>query len=243
VTFDSDRRRLIVFAGSALAGTVAIAPTLAAATKASKEDENEGIEVPAAEDLMREHGVLRRALLVYAEAASRLSRGNGDVPLDELGRAAALFRSFGEDYHERSLEEKHVFPPLVRAGGEHAALARTLTTQHERGRQITEYISGVAKKGRLAPSDSAQFAGTLVTFVRMYEHHAAIEDTVIFPAWKKAISPAQYHELTEQFEDLEHKMFGKDGFEDALKRITAVEKAFGLGDLSVLTAPPPPGFA
>jgi hemerythrin-like domain-containing protein len=165
------------------------------------------------------------------------------VPLDQLGRAASLFRRFGEDCHERSLEEKHVFPPLVRAGGEHAALARALTTQHERGRQITEYISGVAKKDRLGPSNSAQFAGTLVAFVRMHEHHAAIEDTVIFPAWKKAISPAQYHELTDQFGDLEHKTFGKDGFEDALKRITAVEKAFGLGDLSVLTAPPPPGLA
>jgi hypothetical protein len=33
----------------------------------------------AAEDLMREYGVLRRALLVYAEAAARLLRGRSDV--------------------------------------------------------------------------------------------------------------------------------------------------------------------
>ena len=36
-------------------------------------------------------------------------------------------------------------------------------------------------------------------------------------------------------------MFGKDGFEDALKKIAAIEQAFGLGDLNALTPPPPTG--
>src|SRR5690606_22622125 len=133
-------------------------------------DDDSEMEVPAVEDLMREHGILRRALLVYAETASRLSHGNGSVPLDQLGRTAALFRSFGEEYHERSLEEKHVFPPLIEAGGVHGALARTLTSQHDRGREITAYIQTVAKKGRLAKADSPQLAATLMSFVRMYEH-------------------------------------------------------------------------
>lgn len=31
----------------------------------------------------------------------------------------------------------------------------------------------------------------------MYEHHAAIEDTVAFPAWKEAIPEKQYKELSE----------------------------------------------
>lgn len=40
----------------------------------SKPDENKmGGEVTAAEDLMREHGVLRRALLVYSAAAANYS--------------------------------------------------------------------------------------------------------------------------------------------------------------------------
>jgi hypothetical protein len=47
----------------------------------------------------------------------------------------------------------------------------------------------------------------------MYEHHAAIEDTLVFPAWKQAVSAKEYHELSERFEELECKMFGKDGFE------------------------------
>ena len=119
-------------------------------------------------------------------------------------------------------------------------LARTLTAQHERGRQITDYIATMAKKSRIAPAAVAPFSTCLADFVRMYEHHASIEDTIIFPAWKSSITPAQYDELNEEFEDLEHKMFGKDGFEDAVKQIASIERAFGLVDLGALTAAAPP---
>jgi hemerythrin-like domain-containing protein len=228
-----DRRRCLTLAATSVALTAA--PWSHAARGAEEKEP----EVAAVEDLMREHGILRRALLVYAEAASRLARGSGQVSPDALARTAALFRSFGEDYHERSLEEKHVFVPLARAGGRNATLVKTLTAQHERGRQITDYVMKVANQGRLAANASA-LSGVLTGFVRMYEHHAAIEDTLVFPAWKRAITPARYGELSEEFEELEHKMFGKDGFEDALERIADIEQAFGLSDLAALTVPAPP---
>ena len=231
---NAERRRLLGFASAAtLAMTLPRIPRALGAEEAEE-------KVEAAEDLMREHGVLRRALLVYAEVASRLSRGQGEVPVDALGRVATLFRTFGEDYHERSLEEKHVFPVLVKAGGKNATLANTLKQQHDRGREITDYVSAVTRGGRLATANGAPLARALATFVRMYEHHAAIEDTVIFPAWKAAIPEPQYRELSEQFEELEQRMFGKDGFDDAVERISAIEQVFGLEDLSKLTAPPPP---
>ncbi|HLW23689.1 MAG TPA: hemerythrin domain-containing protein [Steroidobacteraceae bacterium] len=237
-----DRRQLLVVAGTAALGLVAGAPRVRAEESQGK-NAHDAREVLAVEDLMREHGVLRRALLVYAEAASRAAQGSDDLPMDALGRTAALFRTFGEDYHERALEERHVFVPLINAGGENGALARTLTAQHQRGREITDYIARMAKQGRLDPADRMSFSGTLTSFVRMYEHHAAIEDTIVFPAWKRTLSGNQYEELSDQFEDLEHRMFGKDGFEDALKRIAAIEQSFGLADLSALTAPAPPRAA
>jgi len=228
---------LLVIAGGTVVAAVAGLPKVRAAERKEQSDK---MEVLAVEDLMREHGVLRRALLVYSEAAARLAHGQSDVPLEALGRTASLFRTFGEDYHERSLEEKYVFVPLMGAGGQKASIARTLTDQHERGRQITDYVAAVAKKSKLAASDATALSSTLTAFVRMYEHHAAIEDTVIFPAWKDAISPAEYHELSEQFEELEHEMFGEDGFDDAVEKIAAIEQAFGLSNLSALTAPAPP---
>jgi hemerythrin-like domain-containing protein len=230
-----DRRRVLTALGAAV-----LLPVARIGRAAEQEEE----EVEALEDLMREHGVLRRALLVYAEAATRLARGEGgEVPMSALRDTAALFRSFGEDYHERSLEEKHVFPALLTAGGAHATVANVLQQQHDRGREITDYVSAIASRGRLAGTDAKSFSGVLSSFVRMYEHHAAIEDTVIFPAWKAAIPKTQYVELSEEFEELEHRMFGKDGFDDAVERIGKVEQAFGLADLSKLTAPPPPKAA
>src|SRR5262249_43950155 len=40
--------------------------------KGERKEEETGGEVTATEDLMREHGVLRRALIVYSEAAAKL---------------------------------------------------------------------------------------------------------------------------------------------------------------------------
>jgi hemerythrin-like domain-containing protein len=239
MSHDADRRRWIAMLGTA-GVALGLGPASARAARQENKEEAQGKEVEAAEDLMREHGVLRRALLVYSEAASRITRSSDDVPVSVLGDTAALFRSFGEEYHERALEEKHVFPPLIARGGPIAQTVRTLTEQHQRGREITDYISSITRKGSIGTAEVAPFANTLAAFVRMYEHHAAIEDTIIFPAWKAAISEARYEELSEQFEDLEHRMFGKDGFEDALDRIAKIEQAFGLADIAALTAGPPP---
>src|SRR5690242_8744787 len=60
-------------------------------------------EVGPGEDLMREHGVLRRVMLLYDEAARRLQAGQS-VPLDVVSSGAALIRRVIEDYHEQ-LEE------------------------------------------------------------------------------------------------------------------------------------------
>lgn len=201
-------------------------------------------EVEAAEDLMREHGVLRRALLAYSAAAARLRNGNASgVPARALAQAASLFRSFGEDYHERALEEKHVFPVVERGKGQAARYPAILKAQHDRGRLITDYVAAVTRTGRIAPADRAPLSKALEAFVLMYEHHAAIEDTVVFPAWKDALPDKQYKELSQQFEELENKMFGKDGFEDAVKRVSVIEKDLGLSDLASLTAPLPPTSA
>jgi hemerythrin-like domain-containing protein len=189
---------------------------------------------------MREHGVLRRALLVYTTAAARLRSGSGKVPADALMRTAQLFRSFGEDYHERMLEEQYVFPALAGAKGPVGALPDVLKAQHERGRAINDYVTAVTRGGSISPANAKPLADALDGFVLMYRHHAATEDTVLFPAWKEVVSAKQYDELTDRFEELEQQMFGKDGFEDAVARIAAIESALGIADLGSVTAPTPP---
>ncbi len=196
-------------------------------------------EVLANEDLMREHGVLRRALLVFAEVAGRMRRSPASVPPEALRNTARLFRTFGEDYHERKLEEAFIFPALKGTKSPAAAYPDILTAQHNRGREITDYIIAVTEAAKIG-AEAATLAAALEAFVRMYEYHAAREDTIVFPAWKEVVTDSQYDELSDKFEEIEHQEFGKDGFEDAVKRIGDIEDSLGLGDLAQFTAPPPP---
>lgn len=225
------RRRLLLLAAGA---GISLAATNSRVIAEGPPDE----AVSANEDLMREHGIIRRALLVYGEASLRARGAPNSLPLPSLGEAAMLFREFGEDYHERALEETHIFPVVRKLKKPLASLPDVLQAQHQRGREITDYIRRVVSQESLGIA-SIPLANALDSFVRMYEPHAAREDTVLFPAWKAALGENGYAEMGEQFEEIEHRTFGGDGFDDALDRITRIEAEFGLTDLAAFTAPMP----
>ena len=208
-------------------------------SNASEKEEKEP-EVTATEDLMREHGVIRRALLVYVETAPKLRQNASSVDAGALRQVAQLFRTFGEDYHERMLEEQHIFPVIRKRGGALQRYADILTDQHNRGREITDYVLAVTNGSRISTAHAEPLARVLEGFVLMYQNHAAREDTIVFPAWKKNFSNKQLDEISDQFEEIEHKMFGKDGFADAEKKISNIETSLGLSDLAQFTPPPPP---
>ena len=114
------RRRFL--RGAALAGGLA---ALGGAAHAAEPEEG---EVAPAEDLMREHGVLRRLLLVYETGILRM-RGGGEAPAAALHEAAGIIRDFIEQYHEK-LEEDHIFP-LFKDSAELGPLTQVLTAQHQ----------------------------------------------------------------------------------------------------------------
>jgi hemerythrin-like domain-containing protein len=237
IEFDNTRRRLVHAAGAGLVLTGANSRVVRAA---EKHDEDSEKEVGAVEDLMREHGVIRRAILVYREAAVKLRAKPTDVDPDILRRTALLFRNFGEDYHEKKLEETHIFPTIKKAGGPAVAYVDILVAQHQRGREITDYVLAVTAKGAIGTGDAEPLARALDGVELMYEHHAAREDTIVFPAWKDALSAHQLDEMGEKFEEIEQQQFGKDGFEDAVAQIGRIEQALGIADITRFTAPPPP---
>ena len=235
---DQERRTAIVtLAGAAVAGS---AFALAACKKDRDEGEEKGggeSEVTANEDLMREHGVLRRILIIYREVSPRLVANAAAIDAAALASAAKLFQTFGERYHEQLLEEQHIFPIVRKAGGEAAGVVDTLLAQHARGREITAYILDRTKAGRVSTVDAEPMAKALAAFSRMYEPHTAREDTIIFPSFKKAVGPKGYDELGDQFEDIERKRFGGDGFDMAVDKVADLERRLGIADLATFTAP------
>jgi len=74
----------------------------------------------------------------------------------------------------------------------------------------------------------------------MYDHHAAIEDTIVFPAWKASVGETELDVLAAKFEEIEAEQFGDDGFDMALKRMEEIETSLGLSNLEMFTAPEPP---
>jgi len=185
-------------------------------------------EVTPGEDLMQEHGLLERVLLVYDQVAARIERG---VRIDTgvVERAAGIVRHFVEEYHEQ-LEERHLFPRLEAAGRE-VQLVAILRRQHERGRELTAEVARLARAG----ADSPRLADVLRLFERMYRPHAAREDTVLFPAFRSLVGGAVYRELGEQFEREEHRRFGAGGFQATVAAVGRLEEALDIADLSRFT--------
>jgi hemerythrin-like domain-containing protein len=228
-------RRSLLGGGTALALTVVGASVRAAVVAKSsggKKEEREE-DVGPGEDLMREHGVLRRVLLVYGEAARRLE-GTGDFDPSALQKSAQIIRKFIEDYHEKQ-EEEMVFPRFEKAH-KLVELVSVLRAQHQAGRKVTARVQGLATAvGIKDPERRRRLRGELLAFIRMYEPHASREDTVLFPALHGIVTASEYDALGEDFERREHQVFGEDGFEHAVAEIDAIEKTLGIEDLAQFT--------
>jgi hemerythrin-like domain-containing protein len=234
---DASRRRLIAGLSGAVLAAAGAHAALAAKKEAKPPPAPPEKKIGAVEELMRQHGVLRRVMLVYRQTATQL-RAGGKIDPKVLRQAAQLFRDFGENFHERMLEQAYVFPTLRKGESPVAALDSTLVAQHDRGREITEYIRTVTGKGTLG--DPEVMSRALESYAVMYANHAAREDTIVFPAWREALADKQLREMGETFEDIRNRQFGKDGFDAVVKTVAAVEEGLGLADLAQFTAPAPP---
>jgi hypothetical protein len=61
--------------------------------------------------------------------------------------------------------------------------------------------------------------------LRMYRPHAAREGTMPFPAFREVVGGKGYRELGEPFDDREHKLCGKEGFESVVRDVAGVRHA------------------
>jgi hemerythrin-like domain-containing protein len=235
-------RRKVVTQFGGVSGALFLMNKALASDTPENDEQEKNKEVTAVEDLMREHGVLRRALFVYSETARRLQNDPSQVLPDALHKTAKLFRNFGEDYHEKKLEEAYIFPVVKQSAGPVSDYPHILIAQHNRGREITDFLLDKTKGMKIEADAAGPLVIALESFVRMYRPHAAREDTVVFPAWKQILPAEQLDEMNEKFEDIEHEMFGEGGFEKAVQQIMDIEKELGLADLAQFTAPAPPSL-
>src|SRR5437870_11482894 len=177
-------RRVFLRSGIILGGAALAGAGLLRGAKDEKQSEEKEIEVGPPEDLMREHGVLKRVLLIYGEALRRLD-AKQDFPPDALADAAGIIRSFIEDYHEK-LEEDFLFPRFEKAN-QLVDLVKVLRMQHQAGRRVTDITLRFANLQSLKnDSERAQLIASMQQFISMYNPHEAREDTVSSPHFAKS---------------------------------------------------------
>lgn len=228
-----DRRQFLVRAGLGSAALVVPFTAASAFQTAKKGSEKKEEEVSPTEDLMREHGLLNRILLVYDHTEMRLNQKQDFDPA-VLASAADIIKRFVEEYHEK-LEEAYLFPRFRKAN-KLTDLVSVLLTQHEAGRQVTSRIQQLANASTMKNADQRkQLAGHLHAFIRMYRPHEAREDTVLFPALHQIVSKNEFDSLGEEFEKKEDQLFGEGGFEHMVDKVAGLEKTLGIYDLTQFT--------
>ncbi len=227
---DSRRRRL--FGALGVSGLLIATPALAQLPVTPKKATNADDQpIPATEDLMREHGVAERILLIYEAGIRRIGQGE-DVEPGLFVQAGEVMRDFVHDYHEKS-EENFIFPHFKKAG-RMVELVDTLLAQHAAGRKLTERFLEVAatantKEKRKTMTDTMQAS------VALYRPHLAREDTDVFPTVRSLVTSKEFDEISEAMEKAERNKFGADGFEKMVKKVAAIEKRIGTNDISQYT--------
>src|SRR5438270_60604 len=169
---DEVARRRLVAAG---VGILLGAPVGAEALQgAGKINPDQGVTAP--EDLMKEHGVLNRCLLIYEEGVRRL-RGRQEIPPEVFQHTASLIRRFVEEYHEKN-EERYIFPQFKRAG-KLTDLVSVLLQQHKSGRVVTAEILRLSTPDTFGdPANRERLVTSIESFLRMYRPHEAREEAL-----------------------------------------------------------------
>src|SRR2546423_3772767 len=149
-----------------------------------KLDPDKGVTAP--EDLMKEHGVLNRCLLIYEKGVRRL-QGKEEVGPEVFSHTATLVRKFVEEYHEKN-EENFIFP-VFEKHGKLVDLVSTLKRQHKAGRVVTAEIVHLSQPNLYRDrANHEHLIAAVHSFIRMYRPHEAREDTVLFPALRTILS-------------------------------------------------------
>ena len=236
------RRDFLVATGLGAGLWLAGLPIGAAAASAAQDDAAGEGQAPGEslartlspiENLMREHGLLDRVLLIYEECLRRMDAFEA-LPTGALDQAADVARRLIDDYHT-TLEDELLFPRIEKTG-KFTDLIATLRAQHAAGRLLTNVIQKASTpKGMRDAGARGRIGNSIRASARMYRPHAARENTVLFPALGGLLSREEYTELGKAFAEREESLFGREGFEKRIAEVTALERTLGIEDLARVT--------
>ena len=197
-------------------------------------EELEEKESSPTEDLMKEHGVIERIMLIYQRMIEKAITGQ-EVDVSVIDRASKMVNEYVSKHHERD-EEKYVFPKF-REANYIVDLVDTLEHQHNVSRALNKEVTELSAKGAEITQDEAvRLLDLCGMFVNMYLPHISRENTILFPTFFDIVSPEYVRDIKKKMEDEEEKVLGETGFRGFVGHVAKLEKEAGCHELSQYTA-------
>lgn len=191
------------------------------------------VEYSPIEDLMEEHSILRRALLIYEECIRRMNI-NEDFDPSLLAEATNVIKVI-IIYHHALLEHEYIFPRF-REAGKYVKMCDILTDQHGRVGEQEDLILKYANSDSINnPEEKEILINALKKSIRVFRPHIDREDTEMFPEFKMVVTAHEYYELGKKFKEIEYQKWGENGHRQMVDKIIHVEKALGINDLDSFT--------
>lgn len=194
------------------------------------------VEFSPIEDLMEEHSILRRALLIYEECIRRMNHDE-DFDPDLIAQATNVIKVI-IIFHHALLEHEYIFPRF-REAGKYVEMCDILTDQHGAADEQEKIILEHANKDSINnPETKEILINALKKSIRVFRPHIDREDTEMFPEFKTVVTPYEFYELGKKFKEIEYQKWGENGHKQMVDKIIHVEKALGINELDSFTPKP-----
>lgn len=193
----------------------------------------EEVKYSPIEDLMEEHSILRRALLIYEECMRRMNI-NEDFDPNLLVETTNVIKVI-IIFHHALLEHEYIFPRF-READKYVEMCDILTDQHGAAGEQEELILKYANRDSINnPEEKEILINALKRSIRVFRPHIDREDTEMFPEFKTVVTPYEFYELGKKFKEIEYQKWGESGHRQMVDKIIKVEKALGINDLDSFT--------
>lgn len=193
----------------------------------------EKVEYSPIEDLMEEHSILRRALLIYEECIRRMDH-NEDFNPELLAETTNVIKVI-IIFHHALLEHEYIFPRF-RESGTYVEMCDILTDQHGKVGEQEDIILKYANRDSINnPEEKELLIRALKKSIRVFRPHIDREDTEMFPEFKNVVTPYEFYELGKKFKEIENQKWGPNGHRQMVDKLIHVEIALGINELDSFT--------
>ena len=176
------------------------------------------------EELMKEHRVIERMLVVVSKAADRLNAGQ-KVDRDVFVGAADFLKNFADRCHHGK-EEKLLFVKMVERGvsGEVGPIA-VMLREHEDGRAHVRKIAELSSK-EVDDRSRSELVNHVKAYANLLGQHIQKEDKILYPMADQLLTSDDQDELEKGFLEVEEKVMGPGVHERYHHMIEELEKRF-----------------